>query len=412
MLLHKTQSIVAQDLHRFRVLRCGRRWGKTSLMAEEIKGIAISKSSKIAYIANNYQQARDIMWEFLKKELKGATIDTNEARLEIKVKTIKGETSLIVLRGWESVENLRGQAFDFLGLDEVAMMRNFWINWQEVLRPTLTDTRGTALFASTPKGFNHFYDLNNLELTDKEFKSFSFTSYDNPYLPVDEIDKAKATLPPDRFAQEYLASFQKTQGLVYKEFDRQKHLYDELPVENYQYKFQKLGAVDFGYRNPAAVLDVRFDGEKLFIENEWYKKERTDIQIADYVALCGFKAVYPDPENAGGIEELKRKGVNIREVVKGKGSIESGIKMIHELLIRGDLLINKKCVNLISEFEMYSYDDDKGERNENENPIKANNHALDALRYLVSSLLPVITRQEFINNLPRLYVKETPNPAR
>ena len=76
------------------------------------------------------------------------------------------------------------------------------------------------------------------------------------------------------------------------------------------------------------------------------------------------------------------------------------------------MLINKKCVNLISEFEMYSYDDDKGERNENENPIKANNHALDALRYLVSSLLPVITRQEFINNLPRLYVKETPNPAR
>ena len=69
-----------------------------------------------------------------KKELKGATIDTNEARLEIKVKTIKGETSLIVLRGWESVENLRGQAFDFLGLDEVAMMRNFWINWQRSIK--------------------------------------------------------------------------------------------------------------------------------------------------------------------------------------------------------------------------------------------------------------------------------------
>ena len=73
----------------------------------------------------------------------------------------------------------------------------------------MTDTRGTALFASTPKGFNHFYDLNNLELTDKEFKSFSFTSYDNPYLPVDEIDKAKATLPPDRFAQEYLGILSK-----------------------------------------------------------------------------------------------------------------------------------------------------------------------------------------------------------
>src|SRR3990167_2775446 len=226
MFLHKTQSLVGNDLTRFRVLRCGRRWGKTSLIMEEIKGLAISRSSKIAYIANNYQQARDIMWEFLKKELLGAIIDTNEQRLEIKVKTIKGGESLIILRGWESVENLRGQAFDFICLDEIASMKNFWVSWHEVLRPTLTDRKGIALFASTPKGFNHFYDLSNQELTDKEFKSFHFTSWDNPHLPQDEIEKAKATLPTDRFIQEYEAGFQKTQGLVYKEFNREKHLYD------------------------------------------------------------------------------------------------------------------------------------------------------------------------------------------
>jgi len=416
MLLTPTQKIVASDLHRFRVLRCGRRWGKTSLASEEIKGIAISRSSRIAYIATNYQQARDIMWEFLKKELRGAIIDTNEARLEIKVANIKGGESLIILRGWESVENLRGQAFDFLVLDEVAQMRNFWIGWHEVLRPTLTDKRGTGLFASTPKGFNHFYDLVNLELTDSEFKSFHFTSYDNPYLPQDELSKAKATLPPDRFAQEYEASFQKTQGLVYKEFDRQKHLYDELPIEiawgRTLTKYEKLGAVDFGYRNPAAVLDVRWNGEKLYIEDEWYKRERTDIQIAEYVALQKFRQVYPDPENQGAIEELRRQRVNVKEVVKGKESIKNGIQQIREMLIRGDLLINKRCVNLISEFEMYSYDDDKGERNEQENPIKANDHALDALRYLVSSLLPVIQRQAYIDLLPHYKPKKRINQAR
>jgi len=356
------------------------------------------------------------MWEFLKKELRGAIIDTNEARLEIKVANIKGGESLIILRGWESVENLRGQAFDFLVLDEVAQMRNFWIGWHEVLRPTLTDKRGTGLFASTPKGFNHFYDLVNLELTDSEFKSFHFTSYDNPYLPQDELSKAKATLPPDRFAQEYEASFQKTQGLVYKEFDRQKHLYDELPIEiawgRTLTKYEKLGAVDFGYRNPAAVLDVRWNGEKLYIEDEWYKRERTDIQIAEYVALQKFRQVYPDPENQGAIEELRRQRVNVKEVVKGKESIKNGIQQIREMLIRGDLLINKRCVNLISEFEMYSYDDDKGERNEQENPIKANDHALDALRYLVSSLLPVIQRQAYIDLLPHYKPKKRINQAR
>ena len=132
MFLHPAQSQIVSDTHRFRVLLCGRRFGKTSLIAEEIKCLAISKPSRIAYIAGNYQQARDIAWELFKRELRGVIIDTNEARLEIKIKTQRGGESLIVLRGWESIENLRGQAFDFLAIDEVAMMRNFWSNWREV----------------------------------------------------------------------------------------------------------------------------------------------------------------------------------------------------------------------------------------------------------------------------------------
>ena len=367
--LHSSQKIVALDKHRFRVLRCGRRWGKTTLAIDQMKGQASIPNSRIAYVAPTYQQSRDIAWEQLKKDLKDAAT-FNEARLEIKL----ANGSIIVLRGWEAIETLRGQAFNLIVLDEVAMMRNFWLNWREVIRPTLTDTRGEAMFISTPKGFNHFYDLSNQELTDKDFKSYHFTSWDNPHLPKDELETAKATLPPDSFAQEYEASFQKTQGLVYKEFSREKHLYEELPVL-WETNYQKIGGVDFGYRNPAAVLDIRFDGEKLFVEDEWYKRERTDIQIAEYVALCKFKSVYPDPESAGGIEELRRKNINVKEVIKGKGSIESGIQSIRELLLRGDLMINKRCVNLISEFEMYSYDESQGERNEKENPLKANDHA-------------------------------------
>ena len=407
MVLTPAQSTIARDSHRFRVFRCGRRFGKTTLDAEEIKGIALSRPSRIAYVANNYQQARDIMWELLKKELGKAVIETNEARLEIKTRTEKGGESYIILRGWESIENLRGQAFDLIVLDEVAQMRNFWVSWREVLRPTLTDKKGEALFSSTPLGFNHFYDLCNLELVDQDFKTFHFTSYDNPHLPKDEIDKAKETLPPDVFEQEYLASFQKTQGLVYKEFSREKHLYEELPGGSYE----KLGGIDFGYRNPAAVLDVRFDGERIFVEDEWYKTERTDAQIADYVKACGFKAVYPDPENPGAIAELRARGVNVREVVKGKGSVKSGIQSVREMLIRGTLKINKRCVNIISEFEMYSYDNAKGERNEQEDPVKANDHLLDSLRYVISSLLPLVTRREYVRSLPRFIPKEKPNPA-
>lgn len=410
MILHKTQKQVASDAHRFRVVNCGRRWGKTTLAILEMVAKAVFKDdSKVVYIAPTYQQARDIAWSELKKVCAPVQINVNESRLEIAIKTKNGKTALILLRGWESVESLRGQAFDFIVVDEIAMMRNFWPNWEEVLRPTLTDRRGEVLFVSTPKGFNHFYDLCNKELTDNDFKTFHFTSYDNPHLPVDELDKAKATMPADRFAQEYEASFQKTQGLVYKEFDRERHLYDE---DLSKHKFQKLGAVDFGYRNPAAVLTVLWNGERLFVDDEWYKRERTDIQIVEYVAANKFREVYPDPENQSAIEELRRQGVNVKEVVKGKDSIKSGIQSIREMLIRGDLLINKRCVNLIAEFEMYSYDDDRKERNEQENPVKANDHALDALRYLVSSLLPLIQRQNIINSLPQFAPKKRINHAR
>ena len=145
--LHKTQSEVAVDLHRFRVLLCGRRWGKTTLAIDTIKARASIADSRIAYIAPTYQQARDIAWEQLKRECTEASQSINEARLEIRL--VNG--SLIILRGWESIETLRGQQFDLIVIDEVAMMRSFALLWQEVIRPTLTDTKGEALFISTPK---------------------------------------------------------------------------------------------------------------------------------------------------------------------------------------------------------------------------------------------------------------------
>ena len=415
MKFHPTQSIVAKDRHRFRVLCNGRRWGKTTLAVEEMVGVAIAKKDRrVAYFAPTRDDAREITWSMLCKKVENITTYKNESLLQIKIMTVDGGESMIALYGWESVQERgkgRGLANDFIVCDEVSSYRNFWAGWNEVLSPTLIDRQGSAMFISTPKGFNHFYDLYNLELKNKDYKSFHFTSYDNPHLPVEEIEREKSTKPPDTFAQEYMADFKKTQGLVYKEFDREKHLYDEEFTPQQIKTFTYAGAVDFGYRNPAAVLHAYWTGERLLIHDEWYKRERTDIQIAEYVATCKFREVYPDPENQGAIEELRRLNVNVREVVKGKNSVQSGIQSVREMLIRGDLLINKRCINLIAEFEMYSYDDDQLERNEQENPVKANDHALDALRYLVSSLLPVIQRNTFIANMPRYAPKSPKNPA-
>lgn len=383
MELHHSQDQVANDTHRFRVLCCGRRWGKTTLAVEEIKGLALSKNARIAYIAPTFQQARDIAWQMLIKELKPITKKVNESRLELEVVNLKGGTSSIQLRGWEAIETLRGQLFDFIVIDEVASMRNFNVYFQEVVRPTLTDRKGQVMFISTPKGFNHFYDLFNTK--DEDYKSFHFTSYDNPFIPKEEIDKAGKEIPEDRFAQEYLADFRKTEGLVYKEFDRSRHVIKEGEKPNQI--VDKIAGIDFGYTNPSSIIPIDTDSDNHYwIFEEFYKTGQTTEQIAEQAKLYKATKVYPDPAEPDRIEILKKSGLNCREVSK---DIVAGVDRVRELFKQNRIHISSDCKNLIHELETYRYPEKKPDQNEQEKPVKENDHALDALRYALYMIDPI-----------------------
>ena len=386
MILTKAQSLIAKDIHRFRVVNCGRRFGKTTLAVLEMVAKAVyGNDRQICYIAPTYAQARDIAWQELKKVAQPAINKVNESRLEITLNTTLGGTSTISLRGWESIETIRGQKFHFIVVDEIASMRNWASNWQEVIRPTLTDFKGEAMFISTPKGFNHFYDLFNQEHKDNDYKSFHFTSYDNPNLPTEELDKAKLELTEDRFAQEYLADFRKTEGLVYKEFDRSRHIFEGEISNEAEY----IAGIDFGFTNPCAVIHIKRDYDNnYFVVGEWYQQGRTDEQIGDYIRSCNFNVIYPDPENPSAISVLSAKGINVAEVIKGKDSVMNGINRVRNLFKRNKLKIHKDCINLISELETYSYPERRPNSNEQENPVKENDHAMDALRYAIMTNQP------------------------
>ena len=380
MVLTPAQNTIASDLHRFRVVVCGRKFGKTTLQSEEIKGAAVLKDNqRILYVAPTLGDARKLMWDRLRNELLASIVKENDTRLEMKVRTVYGKTSDIYLGSWELVNNYRGDEFDFILFDEVQDYRNFWVGWQEAMRPTLTPRSGCALFTGTAKGFNHLYDLYNVAQRDTDYKSFHFTTYDNPYIPRDEIEKAKQELPEDRFAQEYLAQFKKSEGLVFKEFEREKHLF-EGEIDGYT---ESLAGVDFGYTNPTAIPHIKYKDNAYWVDKELYRTGMTDEETADYVDAQRFHKVYPDPAQPQAIEVMKRKGVNIRDVSKGPDSIQSGIDRIRELFKQNRLFIHTSCVNLIAELETYSYADKSPYRNSSENPIDEYNHAIDALRYVV-----------------------------
>ena len=416
MQLTTKQTEVLSSDKRWKVLNFGRRSGKTTELAWEAFVVAMKKNAKITYYAQTFDDARNIAWEIFLKTFGDAVINKNETRLEIKVSNLKKGTSTIFLKGWESVvtsEKGRGTENDLILCDEVAFCRGFKHYWDLVLEPTLLTTKGRAVFSSTPNGFNDFYKLSNKAQKEDDWLYVHATSYDNPYNDPEELDRLKAEKTEDAFAQEYMADFRKQEGLVFKEFNRQLHTYDEMPTEELMY----LGGADPGFVNPAGVISVRKDKRGTYwVKEEFYGAGKTDAQLAELIASMEFQALYPDPENAGFIQELNNRNVNVHEVLKGKGSITKGIGKMREMFKQRRLRIHKDSINLLWEIETYHYPKTVIlEKDEDELPVHKDCHLIDALRYIVlmdTDTTEIKTYDHWLSRRISITPKNRLNPAR
>jgi len=214
--LHNKQKIIIQSKARFKVIRAGRRGGKTKLEVEDMVFDAVNKKDRnVIYIAPTQTQARSIIWEMLKDRLQGIG-ETNESRLEMKVPTQDGGYSTIFIAGWENRENFRGRNAYKVVFDETDTMKDFFIGWQEIFRPALIDTGGKAVFIGTPKKENpNLRRLEKLAETDNDYQAFHWKTEDNPYIPKEEIKKAKDELDYETYTQEFEAEYLDNQGALF-----------------------------------------------------------------------------------------------------------------------------------------------------------------------------------------------------
>jgi hypothetical protein len=434
VVLNSWQLEVANDIHRFKVICAGRRSGKSVLARLILLKWSLEKTGTYYLVSPTYRQAKSIHWTELRKEVPREWVaKTNETELSITLKN----GSVIELKGAENPDALRGIKLRGLVIDEIASIRNWEWLWSEVLRPTLTDYEAPAIFISTPKGYNHFFQLyEEGQKQDTGYKSWRFTSYDNPYIPKQEIDNAKKELTEDTFAQEYLADFRKFTGLVYKEFQREVHVIEPFDVPQ---DWSIYRAIDFGSTNPTACLWIGVDGDdNFFVIEEHYKTGETiDYhagQINASVHSRSVQATYGDPSGAQWIQEFAQRGIYITPANKETGTnfnswVRFGIEKVSEKLkvIPGHELFNiqkhmdmarpaenggslpnlqhnsdergrqrmpslfvfNNCTNLIREFETYRWKEKSvtqaQDLNEPDVPEKANDHAMDALRYFAVS---------------------------
>lgn len=208
------QQEVWEDTARFKIVAAGRRTGKSRLAAWMLIVNALqADKGHVFYVAPTQGQARDIMWQTL-LELGHPVISGSHIN-NLQIKLVNGAT--ISLKGADRPETMRGVSLKFLVLDEYADMKPDV--FEQILRPALTDQKGCAMFIGTPMGRNHFYELYKYgELgEDETYKTWHFTSYDNPLLDPEEINIAKKSMSSYAFRQEFMASFEARGSEMFKE---------------------------------------------------------------------------------------------------------------------------------------------------------------------------------------------------
>lgn len=260
---HPAQQAVLDSPKRFRLLNCGRRWGKSRLCLilavigdAQAKGMAAG--GQWAWVAPDFPQARaiwreEILPRFSGKEALGVTVSETDKRVEL-----PGGGSL-TMRSAENVDSLRGLGLDGVIVDEAAH-QDLQYSWEQVIRPALLDRRGVAVFPSSPNGgrdgnpehiipsyFNRLCQRAQQGDLSEEWGYWHFTTRDNPFLPREVVEQEYRDASPLARQQELDAELvMGGGGLAFPEWNPKVHL-KAFPDSELLERWTWWAGLDWGY---------------------------------------------------------------------------------------------------------------------------------------------------------------------
>lgn len=326
--------------------------------------------------------------------------------------------SHIECRSEESPDQLIGEGLDLVILAEAARLKQR--TWDQYLRPALADRQGRALFSSTPRGFNWFYEFylrgqDNDNPDNAWWESWTVPSRMNPILPPEEIDEAQRTSTPESFMQEWEAKFIAYGGLVFPEFDENIH------VRSQQFNplLRTSLWIDPGSSAPYAVLLIQITPEEeVHVIDEIYVTQHTTAQIIrlaeekwspyllnDFGNPREDMDIVVDKAAAEAVATWRLRGYRTRS--EKPTNIIKGLE-VHHMFLRDPLLstpgntipritYDPRCRNAIKEHNLYHYPDNARKRvesNSTERPVDVDNHTIDAVRYGYYNYFPELFNED------------------
>ena len=227
--LHPAQMEIHNSAARFKVVSAGRRFGKTRLAVLECINIA-NEGGRAWWVSPSYKTS-EVGWRplrFICRQIEGADIRLGDRQVSFP------NGGLVAVRSADNPDSLRGEGLDFVVMDECAFMKRE--AWTEAIRPALSDRLGGALFISTPKGRNWFWEAWQRGARHEEgWQSWIYPTSANPFIDPAEIEAAKRDLPEIIYRQEYLAEFIESDGGVFRRVQEAAVLEPTEPVAGRQY---------------------------------------------------------------------------------------------------------------------------------------------------------------------------------
>lgn len=405
MPLSNAQRLIADSPFRFRVAICGRRFGKTHLAIRELAKYARHPGQRVWYVAPTYRQAKQTVWSKLKKKLRGLRWIKSVNESDLTVTLVNG--SEITLRSADNYDSLRGVGLNFLVLDEFADIDQK--AWTEVLRPTLSDTGGHALFIGTPKGVGNWAkDIYENEKTKKGWVSFQFTTIDGGNVPEEEVEQAKQDLDERTFRQEYLATFETYSGVIAYSFGNHNFKAAE-PVADHE---ELIVGTDFNV-NPMSCSIMRKTRDGLHQIDEIVLYSSNTNELVDELRNRYPRnriTVFPDPAgvqrktSANGntdIKILENAGFTVR-YHRQHPLVKDRINAANSLFHRRDdgtsrFYIDPKCKHTIKSLQGFCY------KEGTQVPDKDSglDHMFDALTYAIEFLFPI--KKEYTPSAPQRF---------
>jgi hypothetical protein len=246
---------VFEDFHdrkeRWSVIVAHRRCGKTVLCINDLIYKALmddKEDGRYAYIAPYYSQAKNIAWDYLVRFSQPVLRKANQS--ELWVELING--ARIRLYGADSPDGLRGIFLDSVVLDEYADMKPSI--WGAVVRPLLTDRKGSATFIGTPKGHNAFWEMYQTATASPDWYIKVLRASQTGILDKDELEDAAKTMTQDQYLQEFECDFES--AILGAYFGKEmRQLTDDGRIREVEYDplFPVHTAWDLGYSDDTAI---------------------------------------------------------------------------------------------------------------------------------------------------------------